>query len=516
MILQELIVPLLMNTDNFIKNITKAQTSAEGLRKGMTTLSTVTGGALVAGVGLATVAIGKSVKASAEWGETLDGIGDILGTTSKESAGLAYMVQHVGGSTEQLTSAMSIMTRGLFDATGGLGTTGKALDSLGISVYDSSGKVKDATTLFGEISDVIGNMPDGLEKSSLMMDIFGRSGAEMGDILGAAANGGLNDYIQKAADAGLALSDEETQAAIDFGKAQQDLDLTLQGLGMTLGTSLLPALSDLAESLKESLANPEMQTKIKDLATKLAEFAVNSVPSLIDLADKAINLTLAIMSIPEPVWKLIGVFTTLLVVAAPILNFLAGLSSLLTTLTGAFGIATGAGTSMGAILALLSNPIGWLIIAIVGLIATIVLFGKDAWNTVIMVREIILAMVQKAIWALGNLGGAFEGISNAIQKVFSWIVNLQSKLLGLKIPSWLTPGSPTPFEMGLLGINQALKKLNTTSLPEFSTQLNVKGVMPAGSKKVSSPEIQKTSEFQSFNYDKFASAVRDAVLQATG
>jgi len=62
---------------------------------------------------------------------------------------------------------------------------------------------------------------------------------------------------------------------------------------------------------------------------------------------------------------------------------------------------------------------------------------------------------------LSGLKDAFDNIKSAIQFVTSAVQSLISKLKKLELPSAFTPGSPTPFELGLLGINKALKGFNT-------------------------------------------------------
>ena len=44
-------------------------------------------------------------------------------------------------------------------------------------------------------------------------------------------------------------------------------------------------------------------------------------------------------------------------------------------------------------------------------------------------------------------------------------------LARIKIPDWLKPGSPTPFELGLRGINSALKQVSSQGLPTFTAGL---------------------------------------------
>jgi hypothetical protein len=57
---------------------------------------------------------------------------------------------------------------------------------------------------------------------------------------------------------------------------------------------------------------------------------------------------------------------------------------------------------------------------------------------------------------LPGLQGALSGITGWLQGVADKLTILRDRLLGLTLPSWLTPGSPTPFERALWGIAEAL------------------------------------------------------------
>lgn len=67
-----------------------------------------------------------------------------------------------------------------------------------------------------------------------------------------------------------------------------------------------------------------------------------------------------------------------------------------------------------------------------------------------------------------------EPAIRAIGRAFDWVRGLIDKLANgldwLKghLPDWLTPGSPTPLELGLKGIGSELNKLSRTALPKFS------------------------------------------------
>lgn len=82
----------------------------------------------------------------------------------------------------------------------------------------------------------------------------------------------------------------------------------------------------------------------------------------------------------------------------------------------------------------------------------------------------VIPVVNKlASWLSSKLTPAFNAIGNAIGNVIGWLSNLASSISNVHLPSWLTPGSPTPFEIGLLGIADALKTVNRIGFaPDFS------------------------------------------------
>jgi len=289
---QELIVPFILNSEQFKKELANVQSMTNQKASGIGSAILGTGklvagavaGLAVAGVGAITGAVTTSMEETLAWGSNLDQIQDLIGGTSEEAAGLALMVQRVGGDTDQLTGALSIMTRGLLDANGGLGTSGEALASLGVSIYDAQGNMRSANAIFADASNVLGNMEDGLEKSSILMDLFGRSGAEMGDILGAAANGGLANFNKEAKDLGLAFSDEQTQATIEYQKSMQKIDDIFNGLWTTIGINLLPVLTPLIEKFADFAER--IMPKVREAIVSATDWITeNFIPALQDASD---------------------------------------------------------------------------------------------------------------------------------------------------------------------------------------------------------------------------------------
>ena len=70
--------------------------------------------------------------------------------------------------------------------------------------------------------------------------------------------------------------------------------------------------------------------------------------------------------------------------------------------------------------------------------------------------------VGPALEKLGNvilppIAAAFDAIGAAIQTVIEWLGKVADKFNAIELPWWLQPGSPTPFELGLWGIEGALR-----------------------------------------------------------
>lgn len=58
----------------------------------------------------------------------------------------------------------------------------------------------------------------------------------------------------------------------------------------------------------------------------------------------------------------------------------------------------------------------------------------------------------------GDMNTAVGGVSGAISTAIGWLDKLATSLGKIKLPDWLTPGSPTPLEYGLIGIADAAGK----------------------------------------------------------
>lgn len=222
-------------------------------------------GALVAGIGAA-IAIGS------DWANKLDSVGDVLGTTAKESAALAVAVEGVGGDVNAFATNLAFMQKNLETTEGTLGSSGQALESLGVSFRDADGSMRPLNDLLPEIATTINALPDGLQKTELQMQIFGKSGKDLTDVMGALANDGLAQAAQRAEQFGLAISDETVAKTVQVGKDMEVVKQAASGLATVIFQELLAALSPMISDFREF---------VETWAPKAREWLETNIPKAI-------------------------------------------------------------------------------------------------------------------------------------------------------------------------------------------------------------------------------------------
>jgi hypothetical protein len=86
----------------------------------------------------------------------------------------------------------------------------------------------------------------------------------------------------------------------------------------------------------------------------------------------------------------------------------------------------------------------------------------------------VIPIIQNlSAWFLEHLTPALATVGGWIQDIIGWFNDLTESIQNIKLPDWLEPGSPTPFELGLRGIADAMSELIRGELPAFSAQMNL-------------------------------------------
>jgi hypothetical protein len=95
-------------------------------------------------------------------------------------------------------------------------------------------------------------MPNGLQKTALAVDLFGRSGQKMIPILNKGKEG-LQELYAEADKLGVTLSGEDLEKVKEFSLAQKKLKEAIRGAQITIGRDLIPMLTRLVGYITENV-----------------------------------------------------------------------------------------------------------------------------------------------------------------------------------------------------------------------------------------------------------------------
>jgi hypothetical protein len=503
--LEKLIVSLLFNNKDFIKGVDKAKSSTNSLSS---TLSKVGGSALKVGglmsVGLTTpiTAFGMaSINAASDLNETVSKVGVVFGEQSDEVLKFGEnAAQALGMSKNEALSAA--------------GTYGNLFVSMGLTEQASADM---SMGLVGLASDLgsFNNMASTDVLDKLRAGLTGET--EPLKALGVNLNAAMVEA--KALDMGLMTVGGTLDAA---AKAQATYALVLDQTKTAQG-DFARTSDGLANSTK--IAKAEFENITAQIGTSLLPIATDLMKSLIPILEW-------FNALDPSVKQNIVVIGGLIAAIGPAISIIGTLSATVGTLIGLFGAGgglAGVGTFLsGTVLpgiGLAVGAVGLPVIAlgagIAALIAVILIFGEDAQNTLNMVKGIFDGtMMVIGWWLKDTFIATWNNVSNAIAGVVGWVQTLASSFNSLSVPAIFQPGSPTPFENGLRGINSAMSALNKTTLPTFNSQLNVQTKSPIAdsipSKTRNNNDDKPANSQQSFDFDypRFGREVVNAMIKA--
>ena len=120
----------------------------------------------------AATAIGVMVKRSIDAADDARKTAQAVGVTTEALTGLQWAASQSGVSNEQLASALIRLNASIGDAARGTKLQKEAFQSLGISIRDTNGKIKDADKVLVEVADKFEKAADGVGKTDAAVKLF--------------------------------------------------------------------------------------------------------------------------------------------------------------------------------------------------------------------------------------------------------------------------------------------------------------------------------------------------------
>lgn len=241
-----IVVDLLMRTGSFETDTKRAEKSLKELQKAAIETGKIIGAAFVASTAAISVFVKMQIDAADKMGEAAEK----AGITAESLSALGYAAEMSGSTQDNMTSALIKLSKQMSEAAMGSESAKRAFESIGVSVLDASGNLKSADTVFKEVAQRFSEIPNGVEKTSAAIDIFGKSGADLIPTLNNGADG-LQAMANEAQRLGVIIDTETAKASGEFNDNIDKLQKALAGLALTIGKEVLPVMIQITDVINE-------------------------------------------------------------------------------------------------------------------------------------------------------------------------------------------------------------------------------------------------------------------------
>ena len=320
----------------------------------------------------ATAAIGALAVKSGQWADDLNTMSKQYSIGTDKLQMYAAAAELVDTDVETITKSHIKLERSMSSAADGTGAQAEAFDTLGVSVTNADGSLRDADTVWQETIQALGQVENETERDALAMQLMGKSASELNPLIedGGEAYANLAETMEKY---DLDFIDQETLD--NANKFNDELD-TIKALGLVA---------------------------FQSIGTELAGYLAPALEKVVGWVGKLVswlgNLDPAVLTIIAAVGGLVAVLAPALIAIGKMATGVGAIIKLI----GVVGPAiAGIGTTLLPIIAIVA-----------AVIAIGVLLYKN-WDTI---KAKALELKQKVSEAFNNLKTTVTAVWNAIKTV---------------------------------------------------------------------------------------------------
>lgn len=307
----------------------------------------------------------------------------------------------------------------------------KGLETLGVTITDSSGKFKP----FKQIVEEMGQAMNGLSPKQQLMTanmIFGtNAGSGMLKIL-KEGPGVFTEFATGAENAGGTVDKAFTKKLETFEEKMNQMKVAFQNLGISLGTALLPAITDIVDGITKLVdkfndLDPKTQAVIGYIAAAVAAFgSLIAIIAALNFSFGTISTAIGIAQTAFAALRASTLLTSIQMGLMSATNTAYAIGSAIAT--AATWLANAAFTALGAVLAFITSPIGLVIAALALLAAGIVYL----WNENEGFRNAVKSIWEGIKSFFAGIPGFFAAIWNKIVVgTAQWVIKMSLKVAHL-------------------------------------------------------------------------------------
>lgn len=355
-------------------------------------ISTAAGGALAGIAGLAY----KSVQAA----DDLNTLAKQTGISTAELQKMQYASDLIDVSVDSITGAMTKMKKNMASTSK---DTQAAFQRIGVSVQDSNGQLRDATTVFYEVLEGLSHVANETERDTLAMQLFGRSADELAGIVD------------------------------DGGAALRELGLEAEQLGLIMDQQTLDSLNNVNDAVDKLKA--KANGELAQAGAKAMEAMMPVFEKVLDAMSKALDY---IGSLDEDQIKMLATLLAVTAAISPVAKGISNVTGLISKLTGPGGAVPKAieicGKLTGTVLpkvvsALKVFPGLGLTAAIIALVALIATKGDEIQKFINKACDFIKGLLDKLFNWLNDHG--LTTLAAFVKSIKDFIGDVQKVLSGI-------------------------------------------------------------------------------------
>ena len=239
-----------------------------------------------------TAAEAKATMESAKWADEITKLSKNTGICVETLQIWNAAAEKMDVPVDKLTDSVSELVNKMGEARENADTAKESFGQLGLRVTDSSGRLKDAETMFYQVIDRLKDIEDKTERDVIAMKIFGESAQELSGIIEIGSDG-IGTMAQRFEELGIILSSEEIEKLKKLDDSFEGVKTTMSTVGKEIALDVAPALTALFTAI--SNVNPTVLQFATIFATTVtgliaAAAAFNTVKKGVDAAKGVFNL----------------------------------------------------------------------------------------------------------------------------------------------------------------------------------------------------------------------------------
>lgn len=396
----------LNDTEGETKDLTRAEEQAEQatgkMKEGFTVLKGALANLVADGLRKAVEGFKDLMTAGPAFADEIMTMAKQTGIATDELQELSYMSGLVDVDLSTVASSMKKLTKSMDSARGGTGSAADAFKTLGVSVVDVNGSLRDNEDVFYDAIDALGKMENETERDALAMKIFGKSATDLNPMIEAGSDA-LRGFAEEAHEMGYVLDNDALEA---LGRVQDEFDRfgkQMESVKNQIAAGVAPAIERGMKKLSDVIKKIDWR--------KVGEQMGNAFNKLIDALDWIVQNGTLVKSI------LTGIVSAM--AANKVASFVQQIGSLITALKSATVAQQGMNAAANA------NPYVLLATAIVACGAALISWQKsladaaEAANTDLQATRQLIDSIEEHNEAIQENAEAYNDLKETREKTLN-------------------------------------------------------------------------------------------------